>query len=88
MDLNKIANEGYHKIAQIEGTEDLLRDYFSEISNPNDTLYVFLCPLMFAPRMDGIMQIVQEMLYCKNPNKYKWKKTFYFGKNTEYRKTR
>lgn len=68
MDLNKIANEGYHKIAQIEGTEDLLRDYFSEISNPNDTLYVFLCPLMFAPRMDGIMPIVQEMLYCKNPN--------------------
>lgn len=68
MDLNKTANEGYHKIAQIEGTEDLLRDYFSEISNPNDTLYVFLCPLMFAPRMDGVMPIVQEMLYCKNPN--------------------
>ena len=68
MDLNKIANEGTHKIAQIEGTENILRDYFSEISNPNDTLYVFICPLMFAPRMDGLMTHTQEMLYYKNPN--------------------
>lgn len=68
MDLNKIANEGYHKIAQIEGTEDLLRDYFSKISNQNDTLYVFLSPLMSSPRLEGIMPIVQEMLYYKNPN--------------------
>lgn len=68
MDLNKIANEGTHKIAQIEGTENILRDYFSEISNLNDTLYVFICPLMFAPRMDGLMTHTQEMLYYKNPN--------------------
>ncbi|MBQ8222393.1 MAG: hypothetical protein IJZ87_03455, partial [Bacteroidales bacterium] len=68
MNLNKIANEGTHKIAQIEGTENILRDYFSEISNLNDTLYVFICPLMFAPRMDGLMTHTQEMLYYKNPN--------------------
>ena len=68
MDLNMIANESPHKIAQIEGTENILRDYFSEITNPNDTLYVFICPLMFAPRMDGLMTHTQEMLYYKNPN--------------------
>ena len=68
IDLNKISNEGPHKVAQIEGTENILKDYFSEISNPNDTLYVFLCPLMYAPRMDGVMSVVQEMLYYKNPN--------------------
>lgn len=68
IDLNKIANEGPHKVAQIEGTENILRDYFSEITNPNDTLYVFICPLMFAPRMDGLMTHTQEMLYYKNPN--------------------
>ena len=27
--LNEIANEQYHKIAQIEGTEDILINYFS-----------------------------------------------------------
>ncbi|MBQ8760634.1 MAG: hypothetical protein IJZ06_04340, partial [Bacteroidales bacterium] len=68
MDLNMIANESPHKIAQIKGTENILRDYFSEITNPNDTLYIFLCPLMFAPRMDGLMTHTQEMLYYKNPN--------------------
>lgn len=68
IDLNKIANEGPHKVAQIEGTENILKDYFSEISNPNDTLYVFICPIMYAPRMDGLMSVVQEMLYYKNPN--------------------
>lgn len=68
IDLNKLANEEFHKVAQIEGTENVLKDYFSEISNPNDTLYVFLCPLMFAPRLEGYMTDVQEMLYYKNPN--------------------
>ena len=66
--LNEIANEQYHKIAQIEGTEDILINYFSKISNQNDTLYVFLSPLMSSPRLEGIMPIVQEMLYYKNPN--------------------
>lgn len=68
IDLNKLANEEFHKVAQIEGTENILKDYFSEISNPNDTLYVFICPIMYAPRLEGIMPIVQEMLYYKNPN--------------------
>ena len=68
MDLNMIANESPDKIAQIEGTENILRDYFSEISNPNDTLYIFLCQLMFAPRLEGYMTDIQEMLYYKNPN--------------------
>ncbi len=68
IDLNKLANEEFHKVAQIEGTENVLKDYFSEISNPNDTLYVFICPIMYAPRLEGIMPIVQEMLYYKNPN--------------------
>ena len=41
IDLNEIANaEPFHKVAQIKGTESLLRDYFSGISNENDTLYV------------------------------------------------
>ena len=68
MDLNKIANEQYHKIAQIEGTEDILINYFSKIKNQNDTLYAFISPLMASPRLEGIMPIVQEMLYYKNPN--------------------
>ena len=68
MDLNKTANEGYHKIAQIEGTEDILINYFSKIKNQNDTLYAFISPLMASPRLEGIMPIVQEMLYYKNPN--------------------
>ncbi|MBE6335116.1 MAG: hypothetical protein E7066_00325, partial [Lentimicrobiaceae bacterium] len=55
MDLNKLASEEFHKVAQIEGSENILRDYFSEISNPNDTLYIFLCQLMFAPRLEGYM---------------------------------
>lgn len=66
--LNEIANEQYHKIAQIEGTEDILIDYFSKIKNQNDTLYAFISPLMASPRLEGIMPIVQEMLYYKNPN--------------------
>lgn len=68
MDLNMIANESPHKIAQIEGTEDILINYFSKISNQNDTLYAFISPLMASPRLEGIMPIVQEMLYYKNPN--------------------
>lgn len=68
MDLNMIANESPHKIAQIEGTENILRDYFSKIKNQNDTLYAFISPLMASPRLEGIMPIVQEMLYYKNPN--------------------
>ena len=68
MDLNKLASEEFHKVAQIEGSENILRDYFSEISNPNDTLYIFLCQLMFAPRLEGYMTDIQEMLYYKNPN--------------------
>ena len=68
MDLNKLASEEFHKVAQIEGSENILRDYFSEISNPNDTLYIFLCKLMFAPRLEGYMTDIQEMLYYKNPN--------------------
>ena len=67
-DLNMIANESPHKIAQIEGTENILRDYFSKIKNQNDTLYAFISPLMASPRLEGIMPIVQEMLYYKNPN--------------------
>ncbi len=66
--LNEIANEQYHKIAQIEGTEDILINYFSKIKNQNDTLYAFISPLMDSPRLEGIMPIVQEMLYYKNPN--------------------
>ena len=38
MDLNEIANEQYHKIAQIEGTEDILINYFSKIKNQNDDI--------------------------------------------------
>lgn len=68
IDLNKVANEEYHRVAQIEGTEDILKDYFSGISNPNDTLYVFLCQLMSSPRLEGYMTTVQEWLYIKNPN--------------------
>ena len=68
INLNEIANEQYHKVAQIEGTEDILIDYFSKISNQNDTLYAFISPLMASPRLEGIMPIVQEMLYYKNPN--------------------
>ncbi len=66
--LNEIFHKQYNKVAQIEGTENILRDYFSKISNQNDTLYVFLSPLMSSPRLEGIMPIVQEMLYYKNPN--------------------
>ncbi len=66
--LNEISHKQYNKVAQIEGTENILRDYFSKISNQNDTLYVFLSPLMSSPRLEGIMPIVQEMLYYKNPN--------------------
>ena len=68
IDLNMIANESPHKIAQIEGTEDILINYFSKINNQNDTLYAFISPLMASPRLEGIMPIVQEMLYYKNPN--------------------
>ena len=68
INLNDIANGQYHKVAQIEGTEDILIDYFSKITNKNDTLYVFISPLMASPRMDGNIPIIQEMLYYKNPN--------------------
>ena len=68
INLNDIANGQYHKVAQIEGTEDILIDYFSKITNKNDTLYVFISPLMASPRMDGNIPTIQEMLYYKNPN--------------------
>ena len=64
MNLNEIADaEPFHKIAQIKGTENLLRDYFSGISNENDTLYIVLCPLMFCPRCEAEINVVQELLY-------------------------
>lgn len=67
MNLNEIANtEPFHKVAQIKGTEKLLRDYFSGISNTNDTLYVVLCPLMFCPRCEAEINVVQELLYVRN----------------------
>ena len=69
IDLNEIANdEPFHKVAQIKGTENLLRDYFSGISNENDTLYVVLCPLMFCPRCEAEIGVVQELLYMRKPD--------------------
>ena len=69
IDLNELANaDAYHRVAQIRGTESLLRDYFSEISNENDTLYVVLCPLMFCPRCEAEINVVQELLYVRIPN--------------------
>lgn len=68
MNLNEIADaEPFHKVAQIKGTENLLRDYFSGISNTNDTLYVVLCPLMFCPRCEAEINVVQELLYMRKP---------------------
>ncbi len=69
MNLNEIADaEPFHKVAQIKGTENLLRDYFSGISNENDTLYVVLCPLMFCPRCEAEINVVQELLYMRRPD--------------------
>lgn len=69
MNLNEIADaEPFHKVAQIKGTENLLRDYFSGISNENDTLYVVLCPLMFCPRCEAEINVVQELLYMRKPD--------------------
>lgn len=69
MNLNEIADaEPFHKVAQIKGTESLLRDYFSGISNENDTLYVVLCPLMFCPRCEAEIGVVQELLYMRKPD--------------------
>ena len=69
IDLNEIANaEPFNKVAQIKGTESLLRDYFSGISNENDTLYVVLCPLMFCPRCEAEIGVVQELLYMRKPD--------------------
>ena len=69
MNLNEIADaEPFHKVAQIKGTENLLRDYFSGISNENDTLYVVLCPLMFCPRCEAEIGVVQELLYMRKPD--------------------
>ena len=69
MDLNEIANaEPFNKVAQIKGSENLLRDYFSGISNTNDTLYVVLCPLMFCPRCEAEIGVVQELLYMRKPD--------------------
>ncbi len=69
MDLNELANaDSYHRVAQIKGTENLLKDYFSGISNKSDTLYVVLCPLMFCPRCEAEINVVQELLYMRNPD--------------------
>lgn len=69
MNLNEIANaETHHRVAQIKGTENLLKDYFSGISNTSDTLYVVLCPLMFCPRCEAEINVVQELLYLRNPD--------------------
>ena len=69
MNLNELANtDAYHRVAQIRGTESLLIDYFSKISNENDTLYVVLCPLMFCPRCEAEINVVQELLYARNPD--------------------
>lgn len=69
IDLNEMANaNSYHRVAQIKGTEKLLQDYFSEVSNNNDTLYVILCPLMFCPRCEAEINVVQELLYMRNPD--------------------
>ena len=60
MNLNEIANaDEYHRVAQIKGSESLLIEYFSEVSNKNDTLYVILCPLMFCPRCEAEINVVQ-----------------------------
>ena len=67
-DLNELANNTYHRVAQIKGTENLLREYFSGLSNTNDTLYVVLCPLMFCPRCEAEINVVQELLYARKPD--------------------
>lgn len=69
MNLNEIANaDEYHRVAQIKGSESLLIEYFSEVSNKNDTLYVILCPLMFCPRCEAEINVVQELLYMRIPD--------------------
>ena len=69
MNLNELANaDAYHRVAQIRGTENLLREYFSGISNENDTVYVVLCPLMFCPRCEAEINVVQELLYMRKPD--------------------
>lgn len=68
INLNELANNTYHRVAQIKGTENLLREYFSGLSNTNDTLYVVLCPLMFCPRCEAEINVVQELLYTRNPD--------------------
>ncbi len=68
MDLNELANAEFHKVAQIKGTEKLLSDYFLGISNTNDTLYAILCPLMFCPRCEAQINVVQDLLYARAPD--------------------
>ena len=68
MDLNELANAEFHKVAQIKGTEGVLQDYFSGISNTKDTLYAILCPLMFCPRCEAEINVVQELLYARVPD--------------------
>lgn len=68
MDLNELANAEFHKVAQIKGTEKLLSDYFWGISNTNDTLYAILCLLMFCPRCEAQINVVQDLLYARAPD--------------------
>lgn len=69
MNLNELANaDSFHRVAQIKGTENLLSDYFSGISNANDTVYAILCPLMFCPRCEAEINVIQELLYARVPD--------------------
>lgn len=63
-DVDSMSNfDSFHRMTQIESTEKQLRDYFSNISNQNDILYVILCPLMYCPRCEGMIVSVQDLLY-------------------------